>query len=125
MTSEEIKNLIATKIAGQGNQIDSGGALSDILDAIVDMATGAEPLIIGGDEVVSFDGTSIALSTSEKMQELKDAFLANRPVYIDAEKTTHSYRVKVVTIDYNNPIAYAVGLNWQVSDSVVYNIVVD
>lgn len=36
MTKEEIKDLISAKIAGQGNQVDSGGALDAILNAIVD-----------------------------------------------------------------------------------------
>ncbi len=36
MTKEEIKALISAKIAGQGNQVDSGGALDEILNAIVD-----------------------------------------------------------------------------------------
>ena len=36
MTKEEIKALIAEKIAGQGNQVDSGGALANILNAITD-----------------------------------------------------------------------------------------
>ena len=65
------------------------------------------------------------VSGSEKMQELKDAFIANRPVYIDAEKTGHSYRVKVVTIDYDNPLAYAVGHNWSANVEGVYRIAVD
>lgn len=38
MTTQEIKDLIASKIAGQGNQVDSGGKLAEILNAIVDMA---------------------------------------------------------------------------------------
>lgn len=36
MTKQEIKDLIAAKIAGQGNQVDSGGALAEILDGIID-----------------------------------------------------------------------------------------
>lgn len=36
MTKEEIKTLIAEKISGQGNQVDSGGALDAILNAIID-----------------------------------------------------------------------------------------
>lgn len=48
MTTEEIKDLIASKIAGQGNQVDSGGALPTILNEIVDMASqgGATPIEI-------------------------------------------------------------------------------
>ena len=36
MTKDQIKSLISAKIAGQGNQVDSGGALDEILNAIVD-----------------------------------------------------------------------------------------
>lgn len=36
MTKDQIKALISAKIAGQGNQVDSGGALDEILNAIVD-----------------------------------------------------------------------------------------
>lgn len=36
MTKEEIKDLITAKIAGQGNQVDIGGALATILNEIVD-----------------------------------------------------------------------------------------
>ena len=38
MTTEEIKNLIDQKIAGQGTMVDVGGALPTILKEIVDMA---------------------------------------------------------------------------------------
>lgn len=36
MNKEQIKALISAKIAGQGNQVDSGGALDAILNAIID-----------------------------------------------------------------------------------------
>ena len=36
MNKDQIKALISAKIAGQGNQVDSGGALDSILNAIVD-----------------------------------------------------------------------------------------
>lgn len=43
-TTEEIKALISEKIAGQGNQVDVGNGLTEILNAIVDMSAGG-----GGD----------------------------------------------------------------------------
>lgn len=47
MDAQQIKDLIASKIAGQGNQVDSGGALSTILDAIVDaVADAPKPIVI-------------------------------------------------------------------------------
>jgi hypothetical protein len=37
MTKDEIKALIAAKIDGQGNQVDIGGALAQVLNAIIDL----------------------------------------------------------------------------------------
>ena len=37
MTKEEIKALVAQKIAGQGMMVDAGGGLPTILDAIIDL----------------------------------------------------------------------------------------
>lgn len=36
MTTQEIKDLIASKIAGQGSAVDAGSALPEILNGIVD-----------------------------------------------------------------------------------------
>lgn len=36
MTKEELKELVATKIAGQGNQVDTGSTLPAILNGIID-----------------------------------------------------------------------------------------
>lgn len=36
MTKEEIKALVSAKIAGQGSMVDIGGALPEIINAIVD-----------------------------------------------------------------------------------------
>lgn len=36
MTKEEMKALVSTKIAGQGNQVDLGNALPELLNAIID-----------------------------------------------------------------------------------------
>lgn len=49
MTTNEIKDLIASAIAGQGNQVDAGGKLAEILNALADAAGGGgatEPLEI-------------------------------------------------------------------------------
>lgn len=46
MSVSEIKDLIASKIAGQGNQVDSGGKLAEILNEIVDMASQGESIYI-------------------------------------------------------------------------------
>ena len=36
MTKQEIKDLIASKIAGQGSAVDAGSALQEILNGIID-----------------------------------------------------------------------------------------
>ena len=48
MNAQEIKDLIQSKIAGQGNQVDSGGALAEILDAIIDNMGGEVTINEGG-----------------------------------------------------------------------------
>ena len=40
MTKDEIKTLIAEKISGQGNQVDIGGVLAEILNELVDASGG-------------------------------------------------------------------------------------
>lgn len=49
MTKDELKSLIAAKIAGQGTQVDLGNALPTILNEIVDQLGG------GGERVVTID----------------------------------------------------------------------
>lgn len=52
MNAQEIKSLIDSKIKGQGTNVDAGGALPAILEALVDAVT---PVVI---EVLAFpDGT--------------------------------------------------------------------
>lgn len=41
MTKDEIKTLIAEKISGQGNQVDIGGVLAEILNELVDASAPA------------------------------------------------------------------------------------
>ena len=47
MTTQEIKDLIASKIAGQGSAVDAGSALPEILNGIVDaIAAIPEPVSV-------------------------------------------------------------------------------
>ena len=52
MTKEEIKALVAAKIAGQGSAVDAGGALAPILNAIVDIIPAGYELPIATDETL-------------------------------------------------------------------------
>ena len=69
MEQQDIRDLIAQKIAGQGNQIDLGGALADILTALAGASLPIEVADITkltneqldalnvGDKVVKITGT--------------------------------------------------------------------
>lgn len=46
MTKEEMKALVSAKIAGQGNQVDLGNALPELLNAIVDSLPERAPITI-------------------------------------------------------------------------------
>lgn len=43
MTKQEIKDLVAAKLVGQGNQVDLGSALPAILDGIIDLIRDPAP----------------------------------------------------------------------------------
>ncbi len=56
MSKEEIQALIDAKIAGQGNQIDSGGALAKILTEILALASSQTfPRVRIGNKVYTLD----------------------------------------------------------------------
>lgn len=81
MNKEQIKDLIASKIAGQGSAVDAGSALPDILNGIVDAQT---PLsfTIGQDRVELDADTldevrkSLALNADGTFFPRNDAVLA-------------------------------------------------
>lgn len=58
----QVLDLIAAKIAGQGNQIDLGGALPDILSALA----GAAPIKVSNIEDISGDVLE-AISAGDKI----------------------------------------------------------
>lgn len=86
MTKEQIKALIAANIAGQGTQVDLGGALPTILEAIIDAIPegGNEPYIVQGATAdVSGDFSADVLNVpAQEFARAKEAFLAGRVVLI-------------------------------------------
>lgn len=71
MDAQEIKDLIASKIAGQGNQVDPGGKLAEILNALVDMASqgGGGDYILTLPNEYSFDTSTTFGDTFEQIAE--------------------------------------------------------
>lgn len=96
MNANEIKELVAAKIAGQGNQVDIGGALSEVLNAIIDaienIPTPTPPQPIAIDILDStFSGLtkeeaarSLGISTA-RLDSLMDG---NIPIVRGADSTT-------------------------------------
>ena len=66
MTKEEIKALISAKITGQGNQVDAGGALDAILNAIVDIIPAGYELPVATDETLGGIKVGSNLSITEE-----------------------------------------------------------
>lgn len=89
MTKEEIKALVAGKIAGQGTMVDAGGALPTILNEIIDLIPeggggGVEPLIVEG----TIDSESFEFfpdAGQPTFDEAQAAFLAGTPVILKSE----------------------------------------
>lgn len=58
MTKEELKALVATKLAAQGNQVDLGNVLPTIINELVDMIPSATPVIDNLESESSTDALS-------------------------------------------------------------------
>lgn len=97
MTKEEIKTLIDTKIAGQGTNVDGGGALATILNGIVDAMPeggGAEPLVVSG----VFDGLGFNPNPGgPTFNEALAAFTSGASVLLYSD--TDDYYLKILGTD--------------------------
>ena len=66
MKKEEILTLIETSIEGQGNQVDSGGALSKILKEVVN---GAKPVEVTN--ITAIEGSTLdSLNVGDKVAKV-------------------------------------------------------
>lgn len=74
MTTEEIKAIIAEKIAGQGNQVDIGGALAEILNAFAENLAELDEREIPTVAVVEISGNFEAYETSTTFNNI-EAFI--------------------------------------------------
>lgn len=77
MTTQEIKDLVAAKIAGQGSMVDAGGALPTILNAIVDAIDAITPgEILSFAEPLKKSGTDVSLQIGGGLEKDSDDALA-------------------------------------------------
>lgn len=103
MTKQEIKDLVAAKIAGQGTQVDLGGALPEIINAIVDAIPSLEP--------------KISLNVSEAFQD-KSAEEAAETLGItvaELNEIPNQLIIKVNNRDLTRCSAFSSGQNWDVT----------
>lgn len=96
MTKEEILKSIASKVEGQGNQVDTGTALPAILRGIIDLIpTIPEP--VAALQVQSANNTTVGSYqvpelTVEQVQQAYNAVVTGRGcIIIDHDETMHAY----------------------------------
>lgn len=96
MTKQEIKDLIAAKVAGQGNQIDAGSTLPAILDGIIDLIpTVPEPvaaLMVQSANNTTVGGYQVPELTAVQVTQAYNAVVTGRGcIIIDHDETMHAY----------------------------------
>lgn len=100
MTTQEIKNKISSAIRGQGTNVDGGGALADILEALADSDSGLQ---FGG---VLEPETAIIETTPNQY------FITGYGEYhINGNRINiHEGHIGVITIDANSEISFQTAL---------------
>ena len=99
MTKDEIKSLVAAKIAGQGSMVDVGGGLPTILNEIIDLIPeggGGESLNI--ELIAAEDAGYYNIASGETIEDVRSAFLSGIPViahYQDDDSDKNIYEVVI------------------------------
>lgn len=112
MTKEEIKALIATAIAGQGTNVDGGGQLPNILNAIVDaIPEGGGVLQING---LYEDGDFTPDAGQPTKAEAIAAFNDGITVRVRAENADEEISfVDITSYDSTNGVLRGIGFSWE------------
>ena len=103
MNQQQILALINAKIAGQGNQIDSGGALAAILAAIASAATPIEVADIAALTGDQLDALNVGDKVAKKTGTAQHLYIVS---YKDAENgglcLTYTDASTVETVSYDH-----------------------
>lgn len=142
MTTEEIKNLIDQKIAGQGSMVDVGGALPTILKEIVDMAGqggggDVKPIVLSADPSAEMTTQAQLDAIGLTIDEFKAAAQGKRNAIVsgvnDGEVTAYPitgtyyeengegggiYRIVCAYVEYTNQGAIDMVLGWFIQSDV-------
>lgn len=96
MTKEQILALVSSKIEGQGNQVDTGSALPEILRGIMDLIpTIPEPvaaLMVQSANNTTVGGYQVPELTAEQVTQAYNAVVTGRGcIIVDHDETMHAY----------------------------------
>jgi len=103
MSKEEMLALINAKIAGQGNQIDIGGALAEILTALADASKPIEVADITALTAEQLDALNVGDKVAKKTGTAQHLYVVS---YKDAENgglcLTYVDAANVETVSYDH-----------------------
>lgn len=103
MTKEQIQTLIDTKIVGQGNQVDIGGALAEILTELTAASAPIEVEDITGLTGEQLDALEVGAKVAKKTGTAKHLYVVT---YKDAENgglcLTYTDASTVETVSYDH-----------------------
>lgn len=102
-TKIELLSLIAGAIAGQGNQVDAGGVLADVLSELVNAAAPIEVTDITKLTGEQLDGLEVGARVAKKTGTAKHLYVVS---YKDAENgglcLTYTDASTVETVSYDH-----------------------
>ncbi len=103
MDKQQILDLIAAKIAGQGNQVDIGGVLADILSDLASAAAPIEVTDITKLTDAQLDALEVGAKVAKKTGTAKHLYVVS---YKDAENgglcLTYTDASTVETVSYDH-----------------------
>lgn len=93
MTKEQIQAYIDTNIKGQGNQLDIGSKLGDVLSSIIEMIQEVEtPLMVQSESNTTISGFSVPSLTAEQVEQAYNAVVTGRGcIIVDKDELMHAY----------------------------------
>lgn len=96
MTKDQILQMIASRVEGQGNQVDTGTALPTVLRGIIDLIPAVpEPqtaLMVQSESNTTVGGYQVPALSVEQVQQAYNAVVTGRGcIIVDHDETMHAY----------------------------------
>lgn len=144
MTTNEIKDLIASAIAGQGNQVDAGGKLAEILNALADAAGGGgdvKPIFLSAEPTTEMttqaqldaigltidefkaaargERNAIVIKSLEDNGEVVEAFPITGSEYEESGEDGGIYRIECAYVEYSAQGAIQSIFGWHIQSDTI------